>query len=66
MPVVAGPFEATAVGNVLMQLKALGAFASFDEACEAVQPSLSFTTYRPSGEVPQDVINLYRHIRKRG
>jgi len=46
-PVVAGPVEATALGNVVAQAMALGLFASLAEAREAVQNSFELITYEP-------------------
>jgi len=50
-PVVAGPVEATAAGNALMQALALGHVGSLAEAREVVRRSFDIATYepRPSG-----------------
>lgn len=40
LPVVAGPYEATSVGNILMQMIAMGDLASLDEGRELVKASL--------------------------
>jgi len=45
--VVAGPVEATAAGNVLMQLLACGHIASLDEGREVVRRSFDLVTYDP-------------------
>jgi rhamnulokinase len=45
--VVAGPVEATAAGNVLMQAVALGHLASLAEAREVVRRSFEIATYEP-------------------
>ena len=45
--VVAGPVEATAAGNVLMQALALGHLGSLAEAREVVRRSFEITTYEP-------------------
>jgi rhamnulokinase len=47
-PVLAGPEEATLVGNLLVQAMALGELASLDEAREVVRRSFVPTTYEPS------------------
>jgi rhamnulokinase len=46
-PVVAGPVEATAVGNMMMQAIALGHIASLDEARRIVRSSFATSTYSP-------------------
>jgi len=46
-PVVAGPVEATAAGNVLMQALALGHVRSLAEAREVVRRSFGIATYEP-------------------
>jgi rhamnulokinase len=46
-PVHAGPIEATAIGNVLVQMVAQGELASMDEAREVVRRSFLITEYRP-------------------
>jgi rhamnulokinase len=46
-PVVAGPAEATALGNALVQWMALGAFESLSEAREAVRASFMPRVYQP-------------------
>lgn len=46
-PVVTGPVEATAVGNVLMQMLALGHIASLEEGRDLVRRSFEMATYLP-------------------
>lgn len=46
-PVVAGPSEATAVGNLLVQLHALGEIGGLDEMREVVRASFPATHYEP-------------------
>ena len=46
-PVVAGPTEATAIGNVVVQLIASGELGSMDDAREAVRNSFGVTHYEP-------------------
>jgi len=46
-PVIAGPVEATAAGNVLMQALARGHLASLAEARELVRRSFEVITYEP-------------------
>jgi rhamnulokinase len=47
--VLAGPIEATATGNILMQMIALGHIASLMEGRELVRRSCTVLTYEPSG-----------------
>jgi rhamnulokinase len=53
-PVLAGPVEATAIGNVLMQALALGEFASLQEARAAVRSSFEVMHYQPGDPAPWD------------
>jgi rhamnulokinase len=46
--VIAGPVEATALGNVLMQGLALGHFASLAEGRQVIRNSFATTTYEPA------------------
>jgi rhamnulokinase len=46
-PVVAGPVEATAMGNVMMQARGLGLVSSLEEIREVVRSSCEFATYEP-------------------
>jgi rhamnulokinase len=47
-PVIAGPEEATLVGNLLVQAMAVGEIATLDEARDVVRRSFSPTTYEPA------------------
>ena len=47
IPVVAGPVEATAIGNVLLQMMALGRVSSLSEARSLVARSFPVTTFEP-------------------
>ncbi len=46
-PVMAGPAEATAIGNILMQALTLGHIASLEEGREIVRRSFDVVTYEP-------------------
>ena len=48
--VVAGPVEATAAGNVLMQAVALGHLGSLAEARDLVRRSFEIATYEPRAD----------------
>jgi rhamnulokinase len=45
--VVTGPIEATAIGNVLMQARAVGQLKSIDEAREVIRDSFEMKEYQP-------------------
>jgi rhamnulokinase len=49
LPVVAGPAEATAVGNILVQAMAVGFITSPAEIRAIIRGSFDLQTYRPSG-----------------
>ena len=53
-PVVTGPIEATAMGNILMQALALGEIGSLDEGREVVRNSCEVKTYEPGPAAPWD------------
>jgi len=47
IPVIAGPIEGTAIGNILVQLIANGELANLSEARQLVKNSFPTTTYSP-------------------
>jgi rhamnulokinase len=47
MPVVAGPSEATAIGNIMLQAKALGAVNNLNEIREVIRTSVNPETVTP-------------------
>ncbi len=49
LPVIAGPAEATAVGNILVQAMALGLVSSRAGMRRIIRESFPLETYRPSG-----------------
>ncbi|NLO03434.1 MAG: rhamnulokinase [Bacteroidales bacterium] len=51
IPVIAGPTEATAIGNIMMQAKALGVVNSVREIREVVRRSVDVRTYYPKPEL---------------
>jgi rhamnulokinase len=53
-PVLAGPVEATAIGNVLMQALAVREFASLEEARAVVRSSFDVVHYQPGDPAPWD------------
>lgn len=53
-PVLAGPVEATAAGNVLAQAIAAGALSSWSEAREVVRSTFPLRAYEPTGSARWD------------
>jgi rhamnulokinase len=45
--VIAGPIEASALGNVIMQLKALGELKNLEEGRKIIRKSFSYETFMP-------------------
>lgn len=64
--VVAGPVEATAIGNVLMQAYGCGLIGSLEEAREVVRRSFDLTTYVPQGSADQWDEAYTRYLRVSG
>jgi len=54
LPVIAGPAEATAVGNILVQAMALGRVSSLAELRSIVRDSFELRTYEPAGAADWD------------
>jgi len=50
LPVVAGPVEATAIGNVMVQAFAQGRVGSLEEMRAVVRDSFEASTYEPGGD----------------
>jgi rhamnulokinase len=50
LPVVAGPAEATAIGNILVQAMALGRVSSPAEMRRIIRDSFELRTYEPAGK----------------
>lgn len=62
-PVVAGPIEATAIGNILVQAIATGAIASLADAREIVRHSYETVTYEPQDTAQwNDVYEQFRDM----
>ena len=67
VPVLAGPVEATALGNVLVQAKAAGELASLAELREVVRRSEEVTRFDPAGgEEWTDASGRLRELSSRG
>ncbi|NLK40191.1 MAG: rhamnulokinase [Clostridiales bacterium] len=54
IPVYAGPIEATAIGNILVQLMALGEISSISQGREIVRNSFELDCYEPAGDATWD------------
>jgi rhamnulokinase len=54
LPVLAGPEEATALGNVLVQARSCGELGSLVQMRELVAASIEVTRYEPAGGRPAD------------
>jgi rhamnulokinase len=52
--VLAGPTEATATGNLMLQAKAMGVVKSLDEIRDVIRNSFEITEYTPSPELDWD------------
>lgn len=62
-PVYAGPFEATALGNIIVQLIAFGEIATISEGRELISHSFSIDYYEPENHIEwetkyQDFLNV--------
>jgi rhamnulokinase len=64
-PVIAGPIEATAIGNIVVQAIALGHVGSITEAREIVKNSFEMVTYLPSADSrAEDAYGRFRQLVK--
>ena len=64
-PVVAGPAEATALGNILMQAFARGEIGSLNGIREVVRNSTELTTLEPDdGDAWEDAYGRFRRLVK--
>ncbi|MCC6446765.1 MAG: rhamnulokinase [Armatimonadetes bacterium] len=65
-PAVAGPIEATAIGNILMQALARGYVSSLSQAREVVRNSFEVITYEPRNTAAWDeAYGRYLNIREK-
>ena len=62
IPVYAGPTEATAVGNIMMQAKALGQVSNLKAIREIVRSSFEVTEYHPNPKL--DWEDAYKKFEK--
>ena len=64
--VVAGPAEATALGNIAMQMLATGAVTSLAEARQVIERSFPVDTFEPSdADVWESHYRRFRDYQKR-
>ena len=61
-PVITGPVEATAIGNLITQLIALGEIKDLDEGREVIKNSFPMTTFEPQDTEAWDA--AYAKLRK--
>jgi len=59
--VVAGPIEATAIGNILMQAKALGSLSDLAHLRQVVRNSFDVKKYQPK-DLPQEIKEIKRRF----
>ena len=63
IPVYAGPVEATAIGNIAVQMMALGEIASLSEAREIIADSFDVVCYEPKNTgIWDDALGRYEKI----
>jgi rhamnulokinase len=59
LPVLAGPVETSALGNICVQLMALGVLASLDDARAMVRRSFPVEEFVPRSAVPRSALTLF-------
>ena len=62
LPVVAGPVEASALGNAVAQMIALGQLNDLNEARALIRSSFPMTEYRPAASVPEPVYRSFQQM----
>lgn len=63
IPVITGASEATAVGNVMCQFKALGVYSTREEKCRILANSFGTKTYLPENQDDwQEAFEKYEHL----
>jgi rhamnulokinase/L-fuculokinase len=66
IPVVAGPIEATALGNIILQLKALGEIESVDEGRMLIAKTEKTKKYMPQRNDDWDgAYKIYKELLNR-
>jgi len=62
LPVSAGPVEASALGNLSVQMIALGALEDLDAARNLIRASFQPREFQPRASVPDSVWRLFQHV----
>lgn len=62
MPVIAGPVECTALGNVMLQAKAAGIVGSIEEMRRIIRNSVDIREYKPESANMAKWDDAYRHF----
>ena len=62
LPVLAGPEEATALGNVLVQARACGELSSLEQMRELVTRSVSVDRYDPTGNANHETYSRFLSV----
>ncbi|MEG0878282.1 MAG: rhamnulokinase, partial [Oscillospiraceae bacterium] len=63
IPVIAGPIEATALGNIIIQLTALGAIKDIANGRELIRKTEPVKTYNPCEVTAwKDAYEKYRRL----
>jgi rhamnulokinase len=66
LPVIAGPYEATAIGNVMVQAESMGQVSGLEESRAIIRNSFELETYEPEDETLWDVAYAqFREIEER-
>ncbi len=63
LPVVAGPVEASVLGNLSAQMMALGVVENLDAARELIRSSFDLIEYLPKASVPGQVYKHFQELR---
>ena len=63
MPVVAGPLEATAIGNLLLQAQAAGALSSPAEIASVAADSFPLARYEPASAIDSDLCHRFADLK---
>ncbi len=64
-PVIAGPFEATAIGNLMIQVKAAGEVSGFAQMRDVIRKSFNVVTYEPTDtQMWDDHYDRYQRIKE--